>query len=112
MYRSSARQGNDTFEPRRIVLEFQLAAVQPRHRSGQAQAEARARLRAALLKPHKTLDHPWPVGFRDARPLIRDAEQNSLALVQGANDDLRLLAVDGLLLLRTGIFDSVIHEVG
>ena len=42
--------------PGSIVLEPELAAVQMRHRRREAQPEAGAWLRAALLEPHEALD--------------------------------------------------------
>src|SRR5262245_19316026 len=50
------RQGD--LQPWRVVGQGELAAMQPRDRGGEAQAEARARLRAALLEAHEPLKHP------------------------------------------------------
>ena len=79
LYRSSARQGNDAFQARMIVLKRQFAAMQARHRRGEAQAQPGARLRAALLQPHEALDHMRAVGFRDAGAAIGDGEQDAVA---------------------------------
>src|SRR5450830_1201168 len=57
LYRPFARQRNDGFEARMVVLQRQFAAMQPRHRRGEAQAEPRARFRAALLEPDEPFDH-------------------------------------------------------
>ena len=54
--------------------------TQTGHRSGKAQSQARARLRAALLEPHKALDHARAVRLRDAGTAVGDGEHDAPAL--------------------------------
>src|SRR5579859_2778642 len=108
-YRSGAWQLDRAFQPGMIVFELELAAVEPRDRGRQAQAEAGARLGAALLQAHEALDHPATIGFRNPRPAILDAERNALAFILGLDDDLRGAAVE---LARRRIFDGVVDQIG
>ena len=71
--RGSTGSSDHDLEPGLVVLEPQFAAMQMRHRGGEAQAQPRARLRTALLQPHEALDHPLAVGFGDAGPAVGDA---------------------------------------
>ena len=80
LYRASARQSNDAFEPGRIILKRQFATVQPRHRGGEAQAQAGARLRPALLEPHEALEHPFAVGLGNAGPVVGHGQQDAVAV--------------------------------
>ena len=59
-------------QPRTIVFELQLAAVQARDRGGEAQPQAGARQRPALLKPHETLDDATAIGVGNAWSVIGD----------------------------------------
>ena len=52
-----ARQRNPRAQAGRIVLEFQFAAVEPRHRGDEAQTQSGPRPRAALLQADKAIDH-------------------------------------------------------
>src|SRR6516164_6140318 len=77
--RPGARQGDDAAQAGLIVLELELATMQPCHRRGKAQPQPRARLRPALLKTHEALDDPTAVGLGNAGTVIGDAERNALA---------------------------------
>ncbi len=85
--------------------------MQPRYRRGEAQAQPRARLRAALLEAHKAFDHARAVGFRNARPAVDDREQDAVALAERAHDDFRRGAVHAAL-ARLGIFDGIVDQIG
>jgi len=82
--------------------------MQPRHRRGQAQAEAGTGLRPALLQPHEALDHAAAVGFRDARAMIGDREQDAIAGTERADHDFRRRAVGAA--WRRGVFDGVVDQ--
>src|SRR2546422_11762865 len=78
--RYSARQRDHRAQAGRIVLQAQFAAVQMRDRGGEAQAQPRARLRAALLQPHEALDHAAAVVGGNAGPRVGDREQDAIPL--------------------------------
>ena len=70
-----------------VVRKVQPPAVELHHRLGQAEAEARARLRAALLQPHEALGRALAVGrVGNARAVVGDL-QADLAAVGGRQDD-------------------------
>src|SRR5580704_13397936 len=91
--RSGARQRDDAAQARMIVFEFQFAAMQARDGRGEAQAQSRPRFRAALLETHETLHHAAAVGVGNARPAIRHAERDALAVMARFYHDLAPRAV-------------------
>jgi hypothetical protein len=82
--------------------------MQPRHRSGEAEAQARARLRTALFEPHKAFDRTAPVGHGDARTAVGDFDQNMVALGRDHDRDGRR----DVATIRDAIFDGVVDQVG
>ena len=70
-----------------------------------------AGLRAALLQPHEPLDHAPAVGFRNARPVIGDREQDALARVGRAAPTISA-GVPCRPSRRLGIFDRVVDQIG
>ena len=58
------RQHQHDFEARSVVLEPNFAAVQPRDRRDEAEAEPGSRPGPALLETHEALQHALAVGSR------------------------------------------------
>src|SRR5438093_11615933 len=106
--RARARQRDHRLEARRVVLESQLAGMEMRDGGGEAQAQPRARLGAALLEAHEPLDRATAVGLRNARPAIGDREQDAVPLPLRGHQDLRAVH---RLRVRLGIFDGVVDEI-
>ena len=67
-----------TTRPGLAVAELDRAMVQPRDRRDEAQAEAAARLRAALFEPDEALQHPLAVGLGNARRRCRRRAMTSV----------------------------------
>ena len=83
-----------------------------------ATAEARlsprpgAGFRAALLEPDEPSDHPFAIGFRNARPLVTDGQAMSCRHCRATVTAIScLLAVDRLG-GRRGILDRIVEEIG
>src|SRR5271169_4184485 len=89
-----ARQLDRAAQAGLIVFELEFAAMQPRDRGSEAQTQARARLRPALLKPHEAFHDPVAIRIGNAGSTIGDAERNALTLTAGLDHDLRRRAVD------------------
>ena len=62
-----------------------------------------------MLETHKAFDDPAAVGFGYAGPAIGDAEHDALAVIAGAHNNLRGLAIG--LAVRLGIFDGVVDQI-
>src|SRR4051812_2103551 len=97
-------------EARGVVLELELAAMQARDRGGEAQAEARTRLRAAAVEPHEPFYRPRAIRLGDTRPGVGYREQHALALRLCRDDD-RCVRVAGMR-LRRRILDCIVDQIG
>ena len=72
--RTDRGQRHNNAQPGRVVLQAQRAMMQARHRRGERQAEAGARTRTRILKPHEAADHALAVLRRHAWSPIGDAD--------------------------------------
>src|SRR5229473_5941772 len=86
-HRRGARQRDDGLEAGAIVLELELAAVQPRDRGGQAQPQSRARFGTALLQPHEALDRAAAIGLGNTAAAVGDGQENPVALAHRLDHD-------------------------
>src|SRR5262249_28668829 len=92
--RTGTWQGKYGPQPRVVVFQFQLAAMQARHSRSKTEPKARARQRVTLLEPDETLDHAAAVGIRNARPVVGHRQRNAVALGVSSEHDLGSRAID------------------
>src|SRR5580658_3443899 len=92
-----------------VVFELQFTAMQARDGGGEAQAQSRTGLRAALLQAHEALNDASTDGFGNTWPAIGNTEHDFVAVVAGPDDDFGRLAIHGAIVL--GILDGIIDEV-
>src|SRR6516162_10543422 len=78
--RLSARQRDHGAQTGLVVLQLELAAVQPRDGGGKAQPQAGTWLRTALFEPHKALHRATAINFGNAAAGVFHRQQNSLAV--------------------------------
>ncbi len=90
---------------RRIVLDAQLALVQPGDGGHQRQAEAGARLGAALFEPDPALDHAVAILGRNAGAIVGDLDQHPALRAEPDGD------AAGLALGRLVIFQRILDQV-
>ena len=90
------------------VLDAQGAAMQPRHRRGERQAEAAAGPRPRRLQPHESLHHPRAFIRGNARPMIGDGDFNALVVAARGDFDARRLAGR----IGRAIFERIVDEIG
>src|SRR5262249_24534969 len=90
-----------------IVLELELAAMQPGNRRGKTQSQAGARLRTALLEPHEALDRAITVGHGNAAAAVSHSQQDTIALSLRRHNDLRVGTVQ-----PAPVFDGVVDQIG
>src|SRR5208282_3996593 len=86
--RSGARQSDGALQAGVVVLELELAAVQPRDGGGEAQTQSRPWLRPALFEPHEALDDTVAIGVRNTWPMVRHRERNAVTVRAGFDHDL------------------------
>src|SRR6516162_1966046 len=79
--RTCTRQGNCASQAGMIVLELEFSAMQPGNRRSEAEAQARAGFRSALLEADKPLHHPPAIRIGNPWPTIRNAQHDAVAVV-------------------------------
>src|SRR6516165_3404830 len=80
LWHGGARQRNPCAQARRIVLELEFAAMEPRHGRHEAQAKSGPRMGPALLQAHEAVDHARAVALGNARAVVA-YRQHDLVLV-------------------------------
>src|SRR5688572_30099702 len=81
------RKGQHDPQTRLVVLKPQRSAMETRHRSREAQAQAEAGTGAGRLQADEALQHPAPLGLRNARPLVGHRDPHLAISAMGRDAD-------------------------
>ena len=108
----SAGSDNTTFSPGWLSSSLSDAAMQPRHRRDETQAQAAPRLGPARLEPDEAAEHALALGARHAWSAIGDDDFRHGSPRLGGHAHFGLRSVAALGSIRRTVFDGIIDEIG
>ncbi len=99
------------------IAEPEFAAMQRRHRRGQAETKAGTGQGPAGFQPHEPLHRVLAVAFGNAGAMVGDAEQHLVALAPRLDQDLLRSSHDLRIQrlhrsVRLAVFDRVLDQIG